>query len=102
MKEKILGSNNIKKHQPKNEYSLRSKHNIKTATLSEISHLGERVQHTINEERLLSDQNKNPSMFVKLNDRNLTANGGNGYNHNNSQYGYMVEMDMIISLIFNM
>ena len=55
MKEKILGSNNIKKHQPKKEYSLRSKHNIKTATLSEISHLGERVQHTINEERLLSD-----------------------------------------------
>ena len=41
-------------------------------------------------------------MFVKPNDRNLTANGGNGYNHNNSQYGYMVEMDMIISLIFNM
>ena len=73
MKEKILGSNNIKKHQPKKEYSLRSKHNIKAATLSEISHLGERVQHTINEERLLSDQNKNPSMFVKLNDRNLTA-----------------------------
>ena len=102
MKEKILGFNNIKKHQPKKEYSLRSKHNIKTVTVSEISRSGEREQHTINEERLLSDQNRNPSVFVKPNDRNLTANGGNGYDHNDSQYGYMVEMDMIIRLIFNM
>ena len=102
MKEKILGSNNIKKHQPKKEYNLRSKHNIKTVTLSEISRSGESVQHTINEERLLSDQNKNPSVFVKPNDRNWTGNGGNGYDHNNSQYRYMVEIDVTISLIFNM
>ena len=54
-KKKALGSNNIKKHKPKKEYSLRSKHNTKTATVSEISHSGESAQHTLNEERLLSD-----------------------------------------------
>ena len=41
----------------------------------------------MNEERLLSDQNKNPSVFAKPNDPNLTANGGNGYDHNDHQYG---------------
>ena len=35
-KKKVASPNNIKKHQPKKEYSLRSKHNIKTATVSEI------------------------------------------------------------------
>ena len=35
-KRKVPGPNNIKKHQPKKEYSLRLKHNIKTATVSEI------------------------------------------------------------------
>ena len=56
----------------------------------------------MNEERLLSDQTKNPSVYVKLNERNLTANGGydhqadnqyggNRYDHTDSQdgrYGY--------------
>ena len=52
----------------------------------------------MNEERLLFDQKKNPSVFVKPNDPNLTANGGydhqvddhyggNGYDHTDSQYG---------------
>ena len=43
-KKKVPGPNNVKKHQPKKECSLRSKHNIKTATVSEISHSGERLQ----------------------------------------------------------
>ena len=46
-KKKVPGINNIKKHQPKKEYSLRSKHNIKTATVSEVSHLGERLQQVM-------------------------------------------------------
>ena len=71
--------------QPKKDYRLRSKHNIKTATVSEQIHSGERVQKTMSEERLLSDQNKNPSVFVKPNDPNLIANGG--YDQANSQYG---------------
>ena len=76
----------MKIHQPKKEYSLRSKHNIKTATVSEISHSGERVQQTINEERLPHDQNKNLSVFAKPKDPNLTANGG--YDHQvDNQYG---------------
>ena len=54
-KKKVPSPSSIKRHQPKNEYSLRSKHNIETATISGISHSGERVQQTINEERLLSD-----------------------------------------------
>ena len=33
------------------------------AAASEISHSGERAQHTLNEERLLFEQNKNPSVF---------------------------------------
>ena len=41
----------------------------------------------MNEKRLLSDLNKNPSVFAKPNDFNLTANGGNGYDHNEGQYG---------------
>ena len=52
----------------------------------------------MNEERLLFDQNKNPSVFAKPNGPNLTANGGydhqidnqyggNEYNHTDSQYG---------------
>ena len=81
-KKKVPGPNNVEKHQPKKEYSLRSKHNIKTATLSEISHSGKCVQNTMNEERLLSDQNKNLSVFAKPNDPNLTANGGNRCDHN--------------------
>ena len=36
-KKKVPGPNNMKKHQPKKEYSLRSKHNIKTVTVSEKS-----------------------------------------------------------------
>ena len=50
----------------------------------------------MNEKRLQFDQNKNPSVFAKLNDPNLTANGryyhqvdnqygGNGYDHADSQ-----------------
>ena len=60
------------------------------------------MQQTINEERLLFEQNKNPFVFAKPNDPNLTANGGydyqddnqhggNGYGHTDSQngrYGY--------------
>ena len=46
-KEKVPEINNMKKHQPKKEYSLRSKHNIKTATVSEVSHLGERLQQVM-------------------------------------------------------
>ena len=84
---KVAGPNNIEKHQSKKEYSLRSKHNIKASTVLEISHSGECLQHTMNEERLISDQNKNPSVFPKTNDPNLTANGGNGYDHNDRQYG---------------
>ena len=84
---KVPGSNNIKKHKPKKEYSLRSKHNTKTATVSEISHSGEPAQHTLNEERLLSDQNKNPSVFPNPKHPNLTANGRNEYYHVDSQYG---------------
>ena len=84
-KRKVPGPNNIKKHQPKKEYSLRSKHNIKTASVSEISHSGGRVQQTKNEERLLFDQNKNGSVFANPNDSNLTANGG--YDHADNQYG---------------
>ena len=97
-KRKVRGPDNIKKHQPKKEYSLRSKHNTKTATVSEISHSGERAQQTMNEERLLFDQNKNPSGSAKPNDPNLTSNGGydhqannenggNGYDHADSQSG---------------
>ena len=106
-KRKVRGPNNIKRHQPKKEYLLRSKHNTKTATVSEISHSGERVQQAMNEERLLFDQNKNPSVFAKPNDPNLTANGGydhqadneyggNGYDHAGSQsgrYGYDNQAD---------
>ena len=51
----------------------------------------------MNDERLLFDQNKNPSVFVKPNDANSTDNGGydyqadnqygiNGYDHADSQY----------------
>ena len=51
----------------------------------------------MNEERLLSHQNKSSSVFAKPNDPNLAANGGsyhqaenqycgNGYDHNDSQY----------------
>ena len=47
----------MKKHQPKKEYSLRSKHNIKTATVSEVSHLGEVMKKVMkkasNEKRVL-------------------------------------------------
>ena len=50
-KKKVPRLNNIKNNQPEKEYSIRPKHNIKTATVSEISHSGERVQHTMNEER---------------------------------------------------
>ena len=57
-KKKVPGPNNIKKHQSKTEYSLRSKHNIKTATVSETCHPGKRAQQTLNEERLLFDQKK--------------------------------------------
>ena len=55
--------------------------------MSEICHSGECVQHTLHEERLLFDQNKNPSVFAKPNDPNLTANDGNEYDHADSQYG---------------
>ena len=52
----------------------------------------------MNEERLLFDENKNHSVFVKPNDPNSTANGGNdhqadnqyvrnGYDRTVSQYG---------------
>ena len=95
-KKKVAGPHNIKKHQPKKEYSLRSKHNIKTATVSEISHSGERAQHTLNEERLISGQSKNPSVFAKPNNPNLKANDGNKYYHANSQvvrYGYDHQAD---------
>ena len=61
----------------------------------------------MNEERPLFDQNKNPSVFAKPNDPNLTANGrynnqadneygGNGYDHADSQsgrYGYDHQAD---------
>ena len=40
----------------------------------------------MNEERLLSDQNKNPSVFSKPNDPNLTADGGHDHRAND-QYG---------------
>ena len=33
------------------------------------------------------DYNKNPFGFVELKNPNLTANGGKGYNHNDSEYG---------------
>ena len=33
-KKKVSGTNNTKKHQPKKEYSLRSKYSIKNATVS--------------------------------------------------------------------
>ena len=96
-KKKVPGPKSIKSHQPKKEYSLRSKHNFKTATISETSHSEERVHQTMNEERLLSYQNENPSVFAKPNDPNLAANdgydhqadnhyGGNGYYHTDSQY----------------
>ena len=52
-KKKVPGPNHMKQHQPKKEDSLRSKYNIKAATVSEISHSGKRVHHTMNEERLL-------------------------------------------------
>ena len=106
-KRKVRGPNNIKRHQPKKEYMLRSKHNTKTATVLEVSPSGERVQQAMNEEKLLFDQNKNPSVFAKPNDPNLTANGGydhqadnkyggNGYDHAGSQsgrYGYDNQAD---------
>ena len=52
----------------------------------------------MNEERLLSDQNKTASVFSKPNDPNLAAKGGyyqqadnqyggNGYDHADNQYG---------------
>ena len=75
-KTKVLGPNNIKKHQPKQEYSLRSKHHIKTATISEISHSAKWVQQKKYKERLIFDQNKNLSVFDKPNDPNLIASGG--------------------------
>ena len=54
--------------------------------VSKISHSGECVQQAMNEERLLFDQNKNPSVFAKPNDPNLTANGG--YDHQaDNEYG---------------
>ena len=37
-KKKVPGPNNVKKLQPKKEYNLRSKYNIQTATVSQISH----------------------------------------------------------------
>ena len=50
------------------------------------------MQQTMNEERLLFDQNKNPAVFAKPNDPNVTSNdecdhqadnqyGGNGCDH---------------------
>ena len=84
-KTKVSGLNNMKKHQPKKKYNLRSKYNISTATVSEINHSRERVQQMMNEERLLFDQNKNASVFVKLNEPSQIANGG--YDHADSQYG---------------
>ena len=56
------------------------------------------MQQTINEERLLFDQNKNSAVFAKLNDPNVTSNdgydhqadnqyNGNGYGQTGSQYG---------------
>ena len=106
-KRKVRGPNNIKKHQSKKNYSLRSKHYTKIATVSEISHSGERVRQTMNEERSLFYQNKTPSVFANPNDPNLTANGGynnqadneyggNGYDHADSQsgrYGYDHQAD---------
>ena len=61
----------------------------------------------MNEERLLFDRNKNPSVFAKPNDPNLTSNGGydhqadnqyggNGFDHADSQcgrYGYDHQAD---------
>ena len=63
-----------------------------------MTHSEERIEQTVNEERLLSDQNKTPSVFAKPNDANLAANsgyyqqadnqhGGNGYDHADNQYG---------------
>ena len=86
-KKKVPGPNNIEKHQLKKKYSLRSKHNNQNFNSIRISHSGECVQNTMNEERLLSDQNKNSSVFAEPNDRNLAANGGNGYDHKDRQYG---------------
>ena len=40
----------------------------------------------MNEDRLLSDQKKkNSSVFAEPKDPNLTANGGNGYDHKDRQ-----------------
>ena len=74
-KRKVPGPNNIKKYQTKKEYSLSLKHNIKTATVSEICHSEEHVQQTNNKKRLIFDQNKNSSVFANPDDPNLTANG---------------------------
>ena len=42
----------------------------------------------MDEERLRFDQNKNPSVFAKLNGPNLRANGRYGYDHQaDNQYG---------------
>ena len=98
-KKKVSGTNNTKKHQPKKEYSLRSKYSIKNATVSGKSHSGERVQQTTNKERLLSDQNKNSSVFTKPNDPSLTANGGKDMI---ILIVNMVDMNMVIRLIINM
>ena len=84
-KRKVPGPNNIKKYQPKKEYSLSLKHNIKTATVSEICHSEEHVQQTNNKKRLIFDQNKNSSVFANPDDPNLTANGA--YDHTDNQYG---------------
>ena len=59
-KTKVLDPNDIKKRQPKEDNSLRSKHNIQTATVSGISHSGEGVQQQMNEERQSLEQNQNP------------------------------------------
>ena len=75
-KMKLPDPSYIKMQQPKKEYNLRSKLNNKTLIVSEMSHSGERVQRTMNEERPLFDQNKNSSAFTIPNDPDLIANGG--------------------------
>ena len=76
------------KHLLKKEYSLKSKHNVRSATVSEISHSGEHVQQTMDEERLLFDQSKNPYVFPKPSDPNLIASGG--YDQADSEDGRYV------------
>ena len=75
----------LTKYQPKKEYSLRSKHNIKNATVSKIGLSGECVLQTMNEKDYYLTLTKIVLVFAKPNEPNLLANGG--YDQADSQFG---------------